>query len=94
MRELAEKGDVMYEWAVCDCTSWERSYIIKEGDEWKPLKECPFCHKGINLQLSIQFGIYGSGMRELAQGEHSFKAWYEKQSKVKCPSCGHEFTPQ
>ena len=92
MRELAEKGDVLYEWAVCGCSPCERSYIIKEGNEWKPLEECPFCHRGIN-KLTTLFGVY-SRMKELAQGEHSFKSWQEKGDIAKCPKCGHEFAPQ
>lgn len=83
MRELAEKGDVMYEWAVCGCSPCERNYIIKEGDQWKPLSNCPFCKKPINPLKFQTFMVSKSGLPELAKGYNQFQ--------VTCPKCGHEF---
>lgn len=57
-KKLCEEGNVSYTWAVCQCSMCERSYEIKEDDEWKPVFNCPFCRVPIGWRPTSILPVY------------------------------------
>lgn len=47
MKEAIAQKRIEYEWFVCNCSPFERTYYL----DGKLIRECPYCKKGIPVHF-------------------------------------------